>query len=114
MNMHLKVCFIVTVTVFSCYVCTGMYSNFVLFCLFFMHEINFLHVKSLNVFCIVVFFLDISWILYIIIGVLVMILVVSSIIIVVKVYMNRRHGYVPTPVQLRNLQEELQVQTSRL
>ena len=61
------------------------------------------------------FFLDISWILYIIIGVLVMILVVSSImIIVVKLYMNRRHGYAPTPVELRNLHEELQVQTSRL
>ena len=46
--MHLKVCFLVTVTVFLCHACTGMYSNFVLFCLYFMHEINFYMLKVLK------------------------------------------------------------------
>ena len=32
-------------SVFSCYACTGMYSNFVLLCLHFMHEINFYMLK---------------------------------------------------------------------
>ena len=58
------------------------------------------------------FFLDISWILYIVIAVLIIILV-SSIVFAVKMIMNRR-GNTPTPVELRNMQEELQVQTSRL
>ena len=63
----------------------------------------------------VFFFLDIRIILYIIIGVLALIIVsVVGVVVIILWRKKRRNGYTPTPLQLRQIQNDVIEQSTRL